>query len=403
MLTGQRVINMKFLNLLALITIPLSVSAGPFGNFGFLNKKINKSPVDYNFVGKSLNGSVLTSDNIDFYATGINDAHQLCLGYNLIAYSYKKLTRANIKAFEGTGSNSCIIDSSDNVQCCGKNSKGESALGNFNNYTPGNNWFMTSLSNVAFLTGYDGGTPEGGFLAIKSDGSVHVWGLNDTGRFLTGNTTNINSPLQIVGPGSGYIQGALSSSGICLRTGTGKVFCAGSNDNGQLGDGTLTSRNTFAEVLDLSPHNIVDIKAGGAHFCAKTSTNDLYCWGYNNAGQIGNGSSLPVSTPFLVTSGITDFSMGKEFTMYQKGGDVYFSGNNSNGQFGMGNTSNSNTTFVKNNRLDPGSVEFSYAGANFSCVKLLDKKIKCAGQNGVGQLGNGSQRQYSYFKEIAYP
>lgn len=370
------------------------------GNFGFLNKQIKKDVSEYNFTGKSMSSVFITKDGIDFYAAGLNDAHQLCLGLNVNKYSYVKLTKQNIKNIQGTGSNICIIDSSDSVLCCGKNTRGESAMGSFVNYTPANNWYTTSLTNIIELSGYNSGTSEGGFTAIKNDGSVYVWGANDTGRMLTGNTTNVNTPIMVASAGSDYVQAAMGTEAICLRKSDGSVFCAGSNANGQLGDGTTTSRDTFDQVTGLPA--VVDLKAGSSHFCAKTSTGDLYCWGYNSNGQIGDGSVNPRLSPYLSATGITEFQIGRFYTMILKSGDVYFAGENLNGQFGLGNTSNINNTFVKNTRLPAGAVSSIFAASVASCVKYSGK-IQCAGHNGVGTLGNGSQRQFNYFKDIIGP
>jgi alpha-tubulin suppressor-like RCC1 family protein len=67
----------------------------------------------------------------------------------------------------------------------------------------------------------------------------------------------------------------------------GSARCWGWNDGGQLGDGTLTSRPTPAPVAGLA--GVVAIAGGGFHSCAITATGSVACWGANESGQIGTG------------------------------------------------------------------------------------------------------------------
>lgn len=79
---------------------------------------------------------------------------------------------------------------------------------------------------------------------------------------------------------------------------SGKVVCWGLNNQGQLGDGTTTGRTTPVEVKDLN--NAISVSTGGIHSCALTSTNDIYCWGANSDGQLGDGTKERKLTPVKV-------------------------------------------------------------------------------------------------------
>lgn len=74
----------------------------------------------------------------------------------------------------------------------------------------------------------------------------------------------------------------------CVLLSNGKVKCWGSNSEGQLGDGTYTTRNTPAEVPGLE--NVTAISAGGSHTCALLATGDVKCFGDNYYGQLGDGT-----------------------------------------------------------------------------------------------------------------
>jgi alpha-tubulin suppressor-like RCC1 family protein len=75
------------------------------------------------------------------------------------------------------------------------------------------------------------------------------------------------------------------------------VWCIGENQYGQLGDGTTTDRQKFIKVQEL-PNNITSIGAGYNSTCVLTEVGEVWCWGDNSVGQLGNGtndnSTLPV-------------------------------------------------------------------------------------------------------------
>jgi alpha-tubulin suppressor-like RCC1 family protein len=79
---------------------------------------------------------------------------------------------------------------------------------------------------------------------------------------------------------------------------TGGVRCWGGNYDGQLGDGTTTSRTTppATDVLD----GVQAIAAGGSHTCALMTSGGVQCWGSNYYGQLGDGTSLSGFAPWPV-------------------------------------------------------------------------------------------------------
>ena len=91
----------------------------------------------------------------------------------------------------------------------------------------------------------------------------------------------------------------------CARLNDGTARCWGNNDHGQLGDGTTTRRLTPAVVVaptgtgELS--GIVDIHAGYDYSCALLGSDEVYCWGWNAQGQLGNGDTTDHTVPTKVT------------------------------------------------------------------------------------------------------
>ena len=119
----------------------------------------------------------------------------------------------------------------------------------------------------------------------------------------------------------------------------------GDNRTGELGDGTDVGRNLPQPVMGLA--DAVDITAGQNHACAVRETGALVCWGANNAGQLGIGSTspqgrpLPTQVPYLRE--VTDVDAGEVHTCAIAAGGLYCWGNNANGQLGDGTTINHNS------------------------------------------------------------
>src|SRR5215217_1245671 len=88
----------------------------------------------------------------------------------------------------------------------------------------------------------------------------------------------------------------------CGLTFGNRVFCWGSNDDGELGDGTRTDRSR--PVLVATSVRFIQLSAGRAHTCGVSSDNHVYCWGNNLEGTLGDGSSSNRLTPVLVRGGL---------------------------------------------------------------------------------------------------
>ena len=120
----------------------------------------------------------------------------------------------------------------------------------------------------------------------------------------------------------------------CALRSNGRVYCWGLNDSGQLGDGTRTTRHSPVEVLGLQ--DVTFIAAGAAHTCAISTGGVTHCWGANWSGQIGDGTTEDRLEPALV-EGVTakTIACGEGHTCAIVGaGDVVCWGANENGQTG---------------------------------------------------------------------
>ena len=169
---------------------------------------------------------------------------------------------------------------------------------------------------------------------------------------------------------------------------TGDLYCWGQNTNGKLGDGNVSGTDTPVAVQgDLT---FATVDAADEHTCGVTSDGAAYCWGNNQLGSLGDGTTTGRNTPTLVQGGHTFamVSVGGHTCGATPGGNAYCWGNNFWGNLGNGSTGGSSTTPV----LVQAGVSFAQvsAGLIHSCGIDTSGLAYCWGNNQFGKLGNGN-------------
>jgi alpha-tubulin suppressor-like RCC1 family protein len=227
--------------------------------------------------------------------------------------------------------------------------------------------------------------------AVNGDGTLRCWGSNQYGQLGDGTTTDRSSPVRVTNL-SNVISVAAGATHTCALRANGIVSCWGNNANGELGDGTTTSRSTTADVPGLT--GVVAIAAGQIHTCAVRYNGTVYCWGSSYDGQIGNGStSLTVATPTLVVEGLSDvigIAAGLVHTCALKSdGTVFCWGDNTSGQLGQGSRGGFSAapTFAVSGLSNAVSIA---GGHVHTCAVRADGAALCWGDNASGQLGRGN-------------
>jgi alpha-tubulin suppressor-like RCC1 family protein len=184
---------------------------------------------------------------------------------------------------------------------------------------------------------------------------------------------------------------ASNSGHTCALATGGWVLCWGQNEYGQLGDGTTTSRSTPVLVTGLAS-GVTAIAADYSNTCALTSGAGVLCWGYNSTGELGDGKTTNSWAPVPVTgltSGVTAIAAGGQSTCaLTSTGGVLCWGWNGDGELGDGTTSWRSTP-VPVTGLASGVTAIA-AGGGAMCALTSAGGVFCWGYNRDGELGNGT-------------
>jgi alpha-tubulin suppressor-like RCC1 family protein len=227
-------------------------------------------------------------------------------------------------------------------------------------------------------------------LLLRTDQTVWGWGDNQYGEIGDGTTIQRPSPVQVSVVSGVSAVAAGDDHGLALKGDGTTVWAWGGNAYGQLGNGATSSPNsTPAAVPGLS--GVVAVSAGYFFSLAVTSNGNVYAWGNNQYGQLGDGTTTQRNSPVQVTglTGVTGVAAGQRHSLAVKSdGTVWAWGDNASAQLGDGTTTQ-RLTAVQVVGLT-GAV--AVGTRNFSSVALLsDGSVFGWGQDDQGQLGDGAQ------------
>lgn len=178
---------------------------------------------------------------------------------------------------------------------------------------------------------------------LRHDGRVECWGDNTYGQLGTGDATDHAEPVAIEAL-SEVTQLAVGTLFACAVRADGTLWCWGHNEFGQVGDGTTMNRAT-PQLLALA--DVAEVSIYSAHACARTNDGRVWCWGYNRFNEVGNGAVEDVvSTPWEIASisgarGVA--AAGSSSCALQGDHDVWCWGYNKHGALGDDTYENSAT------------------------------------------------------------
>ena len=256
------------------------------------------------------------------------------------------------------------------------------------------------VDSVRKLVGgsWDPFAPDGDTGATLSpDGQTVSLDLRDGGRgdedgIANGTIVDPLLPLQIepLVPLQGVVAISTGELHACAVVTGGTVECWGGNDRGQLGDGSTTDSNTAVTVTGVV--GATAVAAGFEHSCAVVTGGTVQCWGRNNRRQLGDGSTADSMTAVTVTGvvGATAIGAGYDHSCaLLLGGTVKCWGDNTWGQLGRGFWGPGPATAVEVVDL-VGATAISMNDAS-TCALVAGGNLKCWGiNNDAGNLGDGT-------------
>lgn len=297
--------------------------------------------------------------------------------------SFARIFSSPYPTGEAQRAHSCALTAGGDTYCWGNNSNLQLGVAGGTRTTP-----VPVASVPAFETLTLGAIHSCGLTDV---GQTYCWGSNVYGTLGRG-TGGGNS--QTPGPISGDLQFSKLASGsvhTCGLTASGAAYCWGRNNRGQLGDGT--SGTDRSEPVPVGGGlSFVSIAAGFEHTCGVAVGGGAYCWGYGNFGQLGDGTTGPANvslTPVAVLGGqsFTQLSAGYYHTCgITSAGNALCWGWNQSGQIGDGTNAQSRTTPV----AVAGGLQFLelHTGRDHTCGLASTGNAYCWGWSEKGRLGD---------------
>ncbi len=228
-------------------------------------------------------------------------------------------------------------------------------------------------------------------------GFLRCWGDNSRGQLGTGTSgpgakSPVPLPVAVVGQDTAAVSTGKSHS--CAVYTSGQVACWGWNSAGQLGNGNNSDSATPLIINDILINSTEVLRAGDRHTCALSVGGNVACWGENTFGQLGDGSKIDHATP-TPSAAVSAFDFITAGARHNCGitalGSVLCWGDNAKGQLGVDPTTtmNSAVPLITLPAVGPAPVSVE-AGNAHTCALFANNTIQCWGANGKGQLGDGT-------------
>ena len=226
---------------------------------------------------------------------------------------------------------------------------------------------------------------------IKTDGTLWTWGYNTNGQLGDNTIVSKSSPVQTIAGGTNWKQVSAGFVHTAAIKTDGTLWLWGYNGEGGLGDNTQVHKSSPVQTI-AGGTNWKQVAGGGNHIAAIKTDGTLWLWGYNNKGGLGDNSIVPKSSPVQTIAGGTNWkqvSCGQYYTAAIKtDGTLWGWGDNTYGQLG------DNTIAYKSSPVQTiaGGTNWKQVagGGNHIAAIKTDGTLWTWGYNAYGQLGDST-------------
>ncbi|MFZ5354115.1 MAG: FecR domain-containing protein [Bacillota bacterium] len=376
-------------------TIPITVLASGTGVPASLRKIVSGNK-----------HSIALGDNGTMWVWGGNSDGNLGTGDTTDRLIPTKLSLTGIIEAAAGGNHTLAVKCDGSVWAWGYAAEGQLGLGAL---IPNNVLTPTQISGLSNIVKVAADSGTGYSFALDKHG--HLWGFGGGGygKLGNGSTSYQFSPVKLTDSNTGiagfnnieFVDVKLGYEHTVALDSKGNVWTWGYNYYGQLGDGSTSNRLTPYKITTLS--SISKIAAGDYHTIAVGANGKVYTWGYNSAGQLGKDLNdyTDSSTPVCISDNpsnplnaifITDIEAGGYFTLAkQSANEIWGWGDDYYGQLGDGTSGSGNEETVPKLLSGLSNIRLLSAGYGYSLYLDTSSKVLAAGSNVKGQLGNDSK------------
>jgi len=227
---------------------------------------------------------------------------------------------------------------------------------------------------------------------VSGDGTLFTWGVNSGGQLGDNTTTSRSTPVAVAGTAKTFCKVSAAEFHSVAIDKNGQGWAWGVNGQGRLGDGSLTNRCTPVSVAGTAK-TFCDISGGGSHSIAVDNYGQVWCWGNNGQGQLGNNSVVSRRTPIAILGQQKTFctvSAGRFYSLgIDKNGQVWAWGQGASGQLGNNQQVNRCTPV---SIVGPTRTFCKISAGIFNHVLAIDKngQVWGWGNNTSGPIGDNT-------------